>query len=148
MGYTVKEYDADQVLVYFNGVRLQGFADGEFFTVEQMADGFTDVVGTDGEVTRSKSNDRRAKVVAKLMQSSLANAAMSALHSKDLNAPNGAGVGTFLMQDLSGATICQASAAWIVKYPDGSMDRGAKGRDWEIRLANANRLEGGNIVVG
>jgi hypothetical protein len=143
----LKEYDADQVLVYFNGVRLQGFADGEFFTVEQLSDGFTDVVGTDGEVTRSKTNDRRMKVVAKLMQSSDANAALSVLHAKDLNAPNGAGVGTFLMQDLSGATIVQGAQAWIVKYPDGSMDRGPKGRDWEIRIANGLRVEGGNVTV-
>lgn len=144
MAGSMKEYDADQVLVYFNGVRLQGFADGEFFTVTQLSDGFTDVVGTDGEVTRSKTNDRRVTVMAKLMQSSSANAALSVIHNSDLNAPNGAGVGTFLMQDMNGGTIVSGPQAWIVKYPDGSMDRGAKGRDWEIRIANAERVEAGN----
>jgi hypothetical protein len=139
-----KEYDADQVVVYFNGVRVQGWADGEFFTVEQLSPAFTDVVGTDGEVTRSKTNDRRAKVTVKTMQSSASNAALSTLHNLDLNAPNGAGVGTFLMQDLQGGTIVQGDQSWIVQYPDGKMDRGAVSREWEIRIANANRVEAGN----
>jgi hypothetical protein len=148
MAPRMTEYDADQVVIYFNGVMVDGFADGEFFTVTQLSDGFTEVVGSSAEVARSKSNDRRATVMVKLLQTSLANQKFSDLHSQDLNAPNGAGVGTFLMQDLQGGTIVQGGAAWIVKYPDGSMDRTAKSREWEIRIANADRTEAGNATVG
>ena len=53
-----KTYDADQVSVLINGIELKGYADGEFLRIEQEGADFTDVVGTDGEVTRSKTNDR------------------------------------------------------------------------------------------
>lgn len=137
-------YDPDQVVVYFAGNRLQGFADGEFITVEQLSDAFGDVVGTDGEVARSKSNDRRATATVKLLQTSPSNDALSTIHATDLDAANGAGVGTFLMQDLQGTTLVHAEQAWIVKYADQSNDRTAKSRDWQIRLARVDRIVGGN----
>lgn len=144
----VREYDPDQVLVYFAGRRLQGFADGEFITVAQDSDGFGDVVGTDGEVSRSKTNDRRAVATVKLMQTSDSNDFLSTVHQSDLDAPNGAGVGTFIMQDLSGRTLVHDDAAWVQKFPDTSNDRTSKGVDWAIRLPSPTRVVGGNIVVG
>jgi len=139
-----KFYDPDQVAVSFAGATIQGYADGEYITVEQVSDAFGDVVGTDGEVARSKSNDRRATVTIKLLQTSESNSILSGLHNLDLNAPNGAGVGSFSMVDLQGKTLVQAEQSWIVKFPDNSMDRTAKSREWEFRLAKVTRVEGGN----
>ena len=140
----LKYVDPDQVLVYFAGSRIQGFADGEFITYERMTPGFQEVVGTDGEVTRSKSNDFRSKIVIKLMQSSASNAFLSSILNTDLNAPNGAGVGTFQLQDLNGNTLVSGSQSWIVSYPQGSFDRTAKSREWEIHIADTVQTEGGN----
>lgn len=142
-----KTYDPDQVVITIAGITMQGYADGEFITVEQVSDGFSDVAGTDGEVARSKSNDRRATATIKLLQTSSSNLPLSALHNSDLNAPGGAGVGSFLMQDLEGATLVSGLQAWIVKFPDNSMDRTAKSREWQIRIASVDRVEGGNIVL-
>lgn len=139
-----KFYDADQVVIYFGGKRIQGFADGEFITVEQVSAGFDDVVGTDGEVARSKSNDRRVKVVVKLLQTSASNDDLTTIHAADLDAPNGEGVGTFLMQDLQGTTIVHGDSSWITKFPDASNDRTSKSREWEFRIARADRIVGGN----
>lgn len=144
----VREYDPDQVIVYFAGQRLQGFADGEFITVAQASDGFSDVAGTDGEVSRSKTNDRRATATVKLMQTSPSNDYLSTVHQTDLDAPNGAGVGTFLMQDLSGTTLVHDDAAWVQKFADTSNDRGAKPNEWAIRLPRPTRVVGGNVKVG
>jgi hypothetical protein len=144
MAFEAKFYDPDQVVIDFGGVRLLGYADGEYITVEQMADAFSSVVGSDGEVARSKSNDRRAKVTVKLIQTSLSNAYLSGLLLADLDAPNGAGVAPFLMQDLQGTTLVSGSQCWITKYPDNSMDRTAKAREWVFEIANATRVEGGN----
>lgn len=143
-GPTAKLYDPDQVVVYFAGGLLQGFADGEFIAVEMLSDGFGDVVGTDGEVARSKSNDRRATVTIKLLQTSDSNIFLSGIHTADLNAPAGAGVGSLLIQDLQGNTILNAVSAWIVKYPDQSFDRTAKSREWMIRCASLTSVVGGN----
>jgi hypothetical protein len=139
-----KFYDPDQVVVYFAGKRIQGFADGEFITAEQMSPGFASVVGTDGEVARSKSSDRRVKVTIKLLQTSSSNGDLSTIHGTDLDAPNGAGVGTFMVQDLQGPTLVQGDQAWITQFPDNSMDRTAKSREWVIEIAHASRFEGGN----
>ena len=144
----VREYDPDQVIVYFNGRRLQGFADGEFITIAQESDGFGDVVGTDGEVSRAKSNDRRATATVKLMQTSDSNDYLTTVHQEDLDAPNGAGVGTFLMQDLGGTTLVHDDAAWVKKFPDSSNDRTPKPVEWMIRLPRPSRIVGGNIQVG
>lgn len=141
----VRVYDPDQVIVAIDGIVMQGFADGEMITIAQVSDAFLDVCGTDGEVARSKSNDRRATVTVKLLQTSNMNDYLTSLHLVDLNAPGGAGIFNFMMQDLLGTTMCQAEQAWIVKYPDNSMDRTAKSREWQLRLGNATRIEGGNI---
>lgn len=145
----VREFDPDQVVVYFAGQRLTGFADGEFITVSQKSDGFSEVIGTDGtDVSRSKSNDRRATVVVKLMQTSPSNDFMSTIHQTDLDAPNGAGVGTFMMQDLGGTTLVHDDSAWIVKFPDESKDRTSKANEWTLTLPKPTRVVGGNVVVG
>lgn len=142
-------YDADQVAIWIGGVLAEGFADGEYITVEQMSDGFSSVVGTSGEVARSKTNDRRVKVTLKLLQTSKTNAQLSAIHQRDLNAPNGAGVFEFLMEDLSSeGTIVQGHKAWIVKWPDAPNDRTAKSREWVIEIADGNRLEMGAADLG
>lgn len=144
----VREYDADQVVVYFAGQRLMGFADGEFITASQKSDGFSDVVGTDGvDVSRSKSNDRRVTVVVKLMQTSPSNDFLSTIHQADLDTPNGAGVGTFSIQDLGGTTLVHDESAWIMKFADESKDRGAKANEWTFTLPKPTRVVGGNLVV-
>ena len=141
-------YDPDQVVVEFAGFRLQGFADGEYVTAEMLTDAFQDIEGTDGETSRSKSNDKRCTIVVKLMQTSPSNADLSNLLSQDQNAPNGAGVGTFAINDNStpasaGTPLVSGQQAWIVKAPDNSMDRTAKSREWTIRIASCDRFEGG-----
>lgn len=142
----LKVYDADQVSISIAGIPiLSGFADGEFLKIEQEADDFTDKVGTDGEVTRSKTNDRRATVTILLMQSSAGNAALSALSNVDRLAPNGAGVGSLLVRDRLGTAVYSAAQAWISKPPDVSFDREATSREWTLRVADLTRNDGGNF---
>ncbi len=144
----LKIYDPDRSVVEFAGVRLQGYADGEFITAEMKSDAFTSVVGTDGEVSRSKSNDTRCLVTVKLLHTSPSNAQLSGILNTDLNAPNGAGVGSFALTDNStpisaGQPLVLGGQAWIVKAPDLSRDRTAKSLEWQIEIANCTRFEGG-----
>lgn len=138
----MKVYDADQVTVSFAGVLMQGYADGEFCSIEMDSKGFEDVVGTDGEVTRSKTGDNRATVTVKLLQSSLTNAELSILHNLDLSAPNGAGVGALLINDRGGSFTYRAARAWISKAPDVTLDRQATTREWEFRCEKLVRFDG------
>lgn len=145
MSNETKIYDADQVtLVICNLPIDSGFADGEFCRIEQDSDDFTDVVGTDGEVTRSKTNDRRATITILLMQTSVGNTILSTLNNLDRNLPGGAGVGVLFIRDRQGVAIYTASKCWIAKPPDVSFGREATSREWKIRVSDLKRLDGGN----
>ena len=140
----LKTYDADQVTVAFAGVILDsGWADGQFVRIEWETPQFSDVAGTDGEVTRSKSNDRRATITISLMQTSDGNAELSAIAAKDRLEPNGAGVGALQVRDLNGNSLHEAAEAWISKTPDVSYEREAVAREWTLRCANLVDFTGG-----
>ena len=140
-----KVYDADQITMNIAGIPIDsGYADGEFCRIEQADDAFRAVVGTDGSVTRSKTNNRMATVTFILMQTSETNTALSILHSLDINAPNGAGVGPLLIKDNQGVALYAAAQSWIVKAPDVSYDRDPTPREWAVMCANLERLDGGN----
>lgn len=139
-----KVYDADQVSVIVGGVPIDaGFADGEFLRIEQETDDFEDVVGTDGEVTRSKTNDRRATATIILMQTSSSMQHLSALSNLDRLTPNGAGIVPFMVRDRNGGTLYEAEHAWVRRPPDASFDRMATSREWTIRLARLERNDAG-----
>lgn len=144
MPNALKVYDADQVNISVAGFPIDsGFADGEFLRIEQESDDFSDVAGTDGEVARSKSNDRRATITILLMQTSSANQALSALSNLDRLTPNGAGIAPFLVQDGNGATIYEAASCWVMKPPDVTFDREATTREWTLRVADLIRFDSG-----
>lgn len=140
----LKYYDPDLQVMYFNGVLIGGLADGEFCTWERAAKGFEYVVGTTGEVARSKQNNPIVIFTFKLLQTSSTNLAFSIIHATDLAAPNGAGVGSFLYQDIGGATIIKGAKAWIEQFPNGNRDRTAKPAEWKIIVVADSHVEGGN----
>ena len=140
----MKNYDPKEVTVSFAGIVAEGYADGEFVTVEGLSDDFSDVVGTDGEVSRSKTSDRRATVTIKLMQTSATNVLFSAISNRDRESPNGAGVGALVIRDRQGTSIYESAEAWIVKPPNAAFDRTPTAREWAIRCANLKRTDGGN----
>lgn len=139
-----KIYDANMVTAVFFGLLIDsGFADGEFVRMEQESDDFTDVNGTDGEVTRSKTNDRRVTITITLMQTSEGNSKLSAINILDRRANNGAGVGPFLLKDRSGTAIAGGSC-WIAKPPSTVYGREATAREWKLRGILDERFDGGS----
>lgn len=141
---TMRVYDANEVSVIIGAIEIDaGFADGEFLRIEQETDDFADEVGTDGEVTRSKTNDRRATATILLMQTSASNQALSALSTLDRITPNGAGVVPFLVRDRNGGSLYEGQHCWIQRPPDVSMDRSATTREWTVRIAHLERNDAG-----
>ena len=129
-----REFDADQVTINISGIPINsGYADGEFVRIEKTREAFTVYEGTDGEITRSKTNSKLYNIKIRLGQSSLGNSLLSALFNTDQAGVNGAGVGAILIQDRQGTTLFSGSRAWISKPPDTSFDRESKEREWEIQ---------------
>jgi len=139
-----KIYDANEVSLIFGGIIIDsGFADGEFCRIEQEADDFTDLAGTDGEVTRSKTNDRRVTITLTLMQTSEGNSKLSALNLLDRRMSGGAGVVPFLVKDRSG-TALHAGSCWVAKPPATVYGREATAREWKLRGILDERFDGGS----
>lgn len=143
-----KTYSADEVSLSVAGYTIDsGFADGEFVNIEMASDDFTDKVGADGEVARAKTNDRRATIKIKLLQTSQGNDLLSALRTLDINAPNGAGVGAFLLRDRSGLLVAQADKCWISKPPAIGRGREIGECEWTLRASSMNLVVGGNPSI-
>lgn len=140
------QYDPASVSVIVAGKIMTGFAEDSAVTVERMTDTWTDQVGTDGFVTRAKSNDQRGTVTVNLTQTSPSNDDLQVMATADELSGNGAG--PFLLRDGSGRTICSGDTCWIVKTPSLEFARTAGTRQWSIRVAHLIVFAAGNSTVG
>lgn len=140
-----KVYDPDQISVMIVGIPITGgFAEGEMVTITQDEDDFSEVVGTMGDVTRSKRMNKMCTITVRLLQASSANALLSALSNIDQAAPNGAGIGPSEIKDLQGTSVFFFDKSWIAKVPDVSFDATDTVREWKVRGNRAARVDGSN----
>jgi len=143
---SLKRYDAAQVTVSLMGILIDsGYAEGEFLTIKQNAPDYEIVVGTDGQVTRNRTNNRSAEIELKLMQTSDGNTFLSALSNAGLLAANGSDIGTMLVRDrISGVCMFTAQNCWIAKPPDVSFDNKATARIWMLTVDELVRVDAGS----
>jgi hypothetical protein len=142
---TTRIYDSNEVAIAVGGIPIEGYADGQFLSITRTSDGFTTVVGTDGTVARSKTNDHRAIIEIALLQTSPSNLTFTALWNADRRAPGGAGIFAFLCTDLNGTSLYTSGNAWVQKGPDITMDREATSRTWVLECDNLQDFTGGNL---
>lgn len=124
----VKTYDPKAVIITFKGIPLSGFADGEFVSVVPSSERFTKIVGADGDVSRSKSNDKTHEVSITLQQTSLSNDYLSSQVIADDVA--NLGKGPLKIADLNGTTVWLWTEAWIRQPPDSAFDKTITERTW------------------
>lgn len=137
-------YSADEVSVTLGSILVDGFADGTFVTLEQETETFGKVVGSDGKVSRFKTLNRSGSVTISVMQTSLSNDLLNALHILDRDAPNGAGIVPMTIRDRSGRSVYFAAQAWIAAPPKPTFGREVESRDWTIHFAEIERTDAGN----
>ena len=137
-----KTYDPSQVAIIVGGFQVTGFADGTFLSVERNADNFALYVGTDGEGTRAKSNNKSGRMTFTLAQSSDANAFLSALATAD--ELSNSGIVPVLVKDNSGTSLYSAETAWIVKHSPAEFGREVGTREWILETDNLAVFTGGN----
>lgn len=142
---STKFYTSDQVVASLGGIPLNtGRGEGVFIKITPMNPAFSTKVGADGEVARSRSNDRRHSIEITMLQTSDANVVMSALHQLDLNAPNGAGVAALMIEDMSGTSLHIAPECWITEAPEVQYGPEIEERTWKLEAANMVNIIGGN----
>ncbi len=145
MSGLMKVYDSASVVVTFDGLLLTGFAPGSRVAIK-FPDAFTRQVGSDGEVTRSRSNDNTCEVTLTLMQSSASNDALSAVHNLDRATPFGAGIGPLTIKDLTGTSLFTAAQAWLTKFADSEYAQEVGSREWTLHTGDVFSNVGGNLV--
>lgn len=135
-------YNANNVVAVLGGKLLSGFADGTFITVEQNADTWIPIVGTDGNVTRARSNDTSGKLTIMLQQSSPSNSYLMSLATAD--ALTGKGAVPFLLRDTNGETLISALQVFNTKPPSVEYSREVTNRSWDFYLVGMTIFVGGN----
>lgn len=141
----LKIWDPDQMTIACGNILIaDGFADGEFIRFEHNAPTFAKVVGTGGQVARSKSMDKSGTFTVTLLATADENDLLSSLHNTDRNAPNGAGVVPFMLRDRQGRTALTAGECWVAEPPKPVWSRGVEAREWKIDVASVERFDGGN----
>lgn len=135
-------YSPEEVAVIFRGKIITGYADGTFIQVKRLNPTWTEVSGADGEVTRTKSNDRRGSIMITLTQASPSNDDLTNAFVEDET--NGDGSGEALVVDASGRSIYGTDSCWIPQVPDGEFGKELSNRTWELRCAALNVYHGGS----
>jgi len=134
----VKTYDPLQIIIVFGGFIIDGFADGTFVTIDFNNDLYTLKMGSQGDGTRSKSNDLSALITVTLQQTSPSNASFQGLKTAD--ELRNAGIASFLMKDLLGNDLATAETAWIRKSPTNENAKESGTRAWPIETDNLTML--------
>lgn len=138
-----KDFDSKRVIVTFNNVRLKGFMTGTHIRVARNSDTFNVTVGSDGEATRARMNDKSATVVLTLQAESASNDVLSAAHAAD-EISTGAGKGPLSIDDLNGNTLVAAAEAWVKKVADVEISNEATGREWTLESGRIEMTVGGS----
>lgn len=138
----VRTYDAKKVAVIVGGIPMSGFADGEFISVERDDDAFTKVSGSDGIVSRAKTNNRSGMATLTLAQTSPSNDVLSGFAIAD--ELDNSGVVPMVIKDLLGNSTFFSGTAWIRKVPTAGFGKEISNREWIFDLAEIDIFIGGN----
>jgi hypothetical protein len=123
-------YDAGQVIVTVDGIRIEGAADGAFVSVEQSNPRYNKSAGVDGASYRSRQNDRTGTVTVSLQYGT---PGWVVLNGYKRLGDDGADdkFSLVISEVLSGARMV-AEQAWVEAEPTVAYDRDIGTGDWVL----------------
>lgn len=138
-------FDGSEVHVIIGTVPLTGFSDGDSITATRTSDLFFKRTGLDGSTGRAKGTDKSGTIEVRLLQTSAANDALSALLNMDSLGLEGDAVFPISVVDMSGRTVISGSDCWIQTPPPVAFSTNAVGeRVWIFASAALQLYIGGN----
>ena len=140
----MKIFNPHRFPIVFGSVEMKGFSESNMAQFEFDTESVSDVVGVDGEVSRSLNMDRRAKLSVYLMQTSVTNDLLSAIYTAQRLSPNGSDVAALRVEDLNGRLVIDGPESWIMDTPKPTWGKTAAEYIWVFRIANANAFFGGS----
>ncbi len=138
-------FDIKKCLILVGGIRMQGFADGEAFSLELDDDLYQKVTGADGDTSRSRRHGLAANAKISLMQTSPSNDVLMGFAIADHL--NNAGVVPLLVKDLLGTTAVFSAYAWVKKPAPLALGKELANKEWMLDLATTEMVIGGNFKM-
>jgi hypothetical protein len=140
MGNRVDTIDPKDVSVVVGGNIIEGFANDKI-KVTRVSNQSEDEVGSDGDVARRLTNDRRGEITITLLQTSRSNDFLSLLARAD--EAFGAGQVPVIIKDNRGTSIYTAPNAWVQKQADSEHGAKVAMRVWVFRTNLLDMAVGG-----
>lgn len=137
------QYSADFVDIIYGAVTVVGYAE-KFIEVEFEEDDFKKMVGSLGDVTRSRLLNRSGKITVTLLDSSESNDALMAYAVTDRR--TGLGAKEFIMLDRSSNTEVRATQTWVMKIPKVERGKEAGTTVWVFEAAFLEMNIGGSVL--
>lgn len=138
-------YNGNEVIVVFGALELSDMRADSFVNVRLDEIAFDVLKGSDGSLTRFATNNTLARVDLIFKRSSKEHNKLSALLSLDMVTPGGAGVSSFLLKDMNGATFLAATKAWIEGFPDAGFGKDVGG---DVTWTLAMQIQAGQYILG
>ena len=137
-----KVYDSNLVNVTLAERPItSGRASGEFVSTDFVSEAFTESVGADGEVTISRTNDKRGEITLKVTQTSSAHLLLTQLYALQQSTP-GAALMDFELRDINGGLLESAAKCYFKKAPPSAYGAQAGDREWKLGCAELKREVG------
>ncbi len=137
----IQTFNPQELFIATGGFLLTGFAE-QVVRIERSAPVAFDERGTEGEVARYLSEDRRGNIVFTLLGTSPSNFILSTF----INADELLGVNTFPVIIKDGGEksleIVIAPICWVQNHAPITYSKGVEIREWIIRSASIRILEG------
>jgi hypothetical protein len=138
MGNITKSFSVENDILMLNGIRVGGYADGVYLSIEYDNPSANTVEGADGEIAVKFNNRKLATLTLTVLQTSNTNTILGALF-------NSIGRNSFfdvLFKDLSGVTTASGSG-WFEKLPKADRALEPQNVEWKFKAA-LEILLGGN----
>lgn len=130
--------DSDRYRLAVAGVDIvrgqgqSGLGENTWVKITPAGPSFKTRIGADGAVARARTNNRLLNIEITLLQVSSSNDYFSSLHTSDINLPNGAGVGSFILKALGGTTSIECSKCWIETPAEVIRSSGIEEAVWKL----------------
>lgn len=136
-------FDIKKCIIIVGVARMQGFANGEAFSLELDDDLYQKEAGADGDVSRSRRHGLSASAKISLMQTSPSNDILMGYAVADHL--SNAGVVPLTVKDILGTTTIFAPYCWVKKPAPMAVGKELTNREWALDIANTEMFIGGNF---
>lgn len=138
-------FDGSEFHLTIGPLNVYGFSDGDAVTVTRSQNLAAYRTGLDGTTGRAIILDKSGTIQVRLLQTSSANDALSALFNMDSLLLEGKSSLPITIADFSGRTVLSASQCWLETLPPVAFSKDTVGeRTWTFRAASIQMFIGGN----